>query len=364
MAAVARGLSARGHDVTVILSKYHEDWQREHPDWVPFELHPDVKVVIQPKHRGRESVFSFRAIFAKGRFDVVMSHSSSYTIPMILACVWLRHRPALIHVEHSGGIGTDSFGRRTRVRFSVGAFLKNLLMRFLDAQFAVSEGTSDAICRVKGYPRNRIHTVYNPVLDGVFMRKMNEEPTHPWLRNVASPVVVAAGTFTACKNYQNLLLAWRDVVRNIPARLIIFGKGPERDSYERMISDLGISDSVSLPGYTNNLPAELKHASCFVVSSKFESFSVVLVEALAAGVPVVSTDCPYGPAEILRKGKYGILAKNNDVGALADGILKVLKDGGIKPTPEMVVPYTMDSIVNRYENAICQVMDRRKDLAK
>ena len=133
-----------------------------------------------------------------------------------------------------------------------------------------------------------------------------------------------------------------------------------RNEYERLIRDLGIEDSVSLPGFTDNLPAELKGASCFVVSSLIESFSVVLVEALASGVPVVSTDCPYGPGEILQRGKYGILVKNDDVTSLAEGILKVLRGEGIKPPPESYAPFTIDAVVDRYERAMEDVLDKRK----
>ena len=143
------------------------------------------------------------------------------------------------------------------------------------------------------------------------------------------------------------------------ARLVIFGEGGEREFYLNLIKELGIEDSVNLPGFTDNLPAELKSASGFVVSSKVESFSVVLVEALASGVPVVSTNCPYGPAEILHSGQYGILVNNNDLDALADGITFVLSGKGVAPRPEMVSQYTVGAVVDRYEQALLDVMSRR-----
>jgi glycosyltransferase involved in cell wall biosynthesis len=107
--------------------------------------------------------------------------------------------------------------------------------------------------------------------------------------------------------------------------LIIFGEGGLRSEYERLIEELGIGDSVSLPGFTNNLPAELKGGACFVVSSLIESFSVVLVEALASGVPVVSTDCPYGPGEILKRGKYGTLVTFVD-GKTFNALSRIVSD--------------------------------------
>lgn len=359
LATLARGLSVKGHDVTVILSKYQEDWQEQHPDWKPFELPPEVHVVVQPRRRARESVFSFRELIREGRFDVIMCHSGNYTYPLAVATLGMKRRPVLVHVEHSGTVGVDVDGRVIRSRWTPISWMKNLLKRRMDAQFAVSEGTSRAIARITGFPQKRIYTVYNPVLDEVFERKRRCAPRHPWLVEPKIPVIVAAGALCSIKNYSLLLRAFSKVVKVRKARLVIFGEGGEREFYLNLIKELGIEDSVNLPGFTDNLPAELKSASGFVVSSKVESFSVVLVEALASGVPVVSTNCPYGPAEILHSGQYGILVNNNDLDALADGITFVLSGKGVAPRPEMVSQYTVGAVVDRYEQALLDVMSRR-----
>ena len=360
LAAIARGMAAHGHDVTVILSKFHEDWQTAHPEWKPFELGDKVKVIIQPARRGRESVFTLRKIIVQGDYDVVICQSGCYTYPLAVASCLMRRRPVLIHVEHSSGFGTDGLGNKIEPKFSLRGCLRNWLFRRMDAQFTVSDGTADAITRMTGYPRNRIYTVYNPVIDDVFERKLTEASTHPWLKGGDVPVVVAAGAFCSFKNHPLLLRAWAEVVKKCKARLIIFGEGGMRGEYETLIAELGIGESVSLPGFTDNLPAALKRAACFVVSSTIESFSVVLVEALAAGVPVVSTNCPYGPPEILQGGKYGILVNNNDVQALAEGILKVLHGECVHPPAESWAPFTTDAIVRRYEQSINKVIEARK----
>ena len=357
LATLARGLADRGHDVTVVLSKYQEDWQKEHPDWKPFELGSNIRVIIQPKRRARESVLSLRHILKSGNYDVVMSQTGQYTYPLVLASFFLKNRPILIHVEHSGVMGTSQDGEIAAPRFSLLSFLKNNIRNRVDAQFAVSSGTADAISRMTGYPRSRIYTVYNPVIDEVYKSKLAKPAKHPWLQDKRLPVVVAAGAFCSLKNYQLLFHAFADVIQRTPARLIVFGEGGLRSEYEQTIQRLGIPDFVSLPGFTDNLPAELKHADCFVVSSKVESFSVVLVEALAAGVPVVSTNCPYGPPEILKNGEYGILVENGNAVALADGIVKVLSGHGISAPQEAVEPYTVEATVARYESCVVDVMN-------
>ncbi len=353
LATLSNAMAAYGNDVTVILSKFHEDLQKAHPDLVPFELNKHVKLIVLPTRRARESVFSLRKVIKEGNYDVVLSHSSRYTYTLGIISFLMRTRPVFIHVEHLGGYGTDSKGNQIQPHFSFARVFANVLYRRMDAQFAVSEGTSDAIARMTGYPRGQIYTVYNPVVDDVFARKIQARPDHEWLTNKTVPVVVAAGAFCGSKNFPLLIRAWAKVLKSVKARLIIFGEGGMRKDLEQLIHELDITDSVPLPGFTNNLPAAMKRADCFVVSSLIESFSIVLVEALASGVPVVSTNCPYGPPEILKGGKYGVLVKNNDADALADGIVKVLYGGGIKPPSEAFDPYKVENIVRKYESAIC-----------
>lgn len=361
VAALARGLAEHGHDVTVVLSKYQTDWQQAHPDWKPFELGKGIHLIIQSKRRARESVFSFRHILKAGNYDVVMCHSGQYTYPLVLASFGLKDRPVLIHVAHSGGVGTTEDGRMVNPHFSLSAYLRDKIKNYVDAQFTVSDGTADAISRMTGYPRSRIYTVYNPVIDAVYKTKLAQEARHPWLKNKVLPVVVAAGAFCSLKNHPLLFQAFADVIKRVPARLIVFGEGGMRKDYEQIIQGLGISEFVSLPGFTDNLPAELKEADCFVVSSKIESFSIVLVEALAAGVPVVATNCPYGPPEILRNGEYGILVENGNAVALADGIVKVLFGHGISAPQEAIEPYAIEATVARYESCLAEVMRQRSE---
>lgn len=360
LASIARGFSAHGHDVHIILSALQNDLAKEHPDWKPFDLSKDITVHILPCRRARYSVMPLRRLMNVEHFDVVMNHSAPFALPLVAASLCMRNRPKIIHVEHLGGVGLDEKGAVIPPKKDLLSLITNRLMRKFDAQFAVSDGTADAITRMTGYPRHKIYTVYNPVIDEIFYKKLSEEAVHPWLLDTSIPVVIAAGAFCSFKNHMLLLRAWAKVVNKVKARLIIFGEGELRKNYESEIKDLGIENSVSLPGFTNNLPAALKQACCFVVSSTIESFSVVLVEALASGTPVVSTNCPYGPPEILQDGKYGILVENNSENALADGIVRALNGKGITPPPESYKRFTIDAIIDRYEQAMNEVCKKQK----
>lgn len=357
MAVLARGLAAKGHEVDVVLSQLQNDMLKEQARGLPFELPDAVRVVVGSYRRGRQSVGALRKLMKARQYDVVMSHASPYSIPLVLAAWGLRRRPILIHVQHSSGTGVDENGQLLQPHPTFRGRVFNWLMGRFDAQFAVSNGTAEGIHRMSGYPREKIFNVYNPVVDEVFNRKVAQEPEHPWLSQREIPVIIAAGTFYPYKNHKLLIRAFADVVKQKDARLIIFGEGPMRGEYEALVKELGIGDKVSIPGFTDNMPAAMKRSACYVISSTIESFSVVCVEALAAGTPVVSTNCPYGPLEILKGGKYGILVENKNQHALAEGVLKVLNGDGIKPTPEMVAPYTVEATVERYERAIERVRE-------
>lgn len=349
VATLARELSARGHIIELWLSQIHRDIQENEPGRKPFSVPSNIVVRYMPSRRARYNILAMRRLVKNVRPDVVLVHATPYALPLALATLGLRYTK-IIHVEHLSGIGVDSCGRRVETVRGVVSWFRNWLMRRYIAIFTVSNGNASAIARMTNYPRNCIYTVYNPVVDDVFYRKAACEPNHPWLRDKTGYVFVAAGAFCSFKNHQLLLRAFSEVVKYKPeSRLIIYGEGRLRTEYETLIKRLGITSKVSLPGFTNNLPAELKVADCFVVSSLIESFSVVLVEALAVGIKVLSTDCPYGPPEILQGGKYGRLIKNNDVDEMAHGMLDMINGKGVISQLEAWRMYTGSVVAERYE---------------
>lgn len=348
LATVARGLSQRGHDIHVIVNGIHKKIAKEHPYQAPFDVGDKVKVLVIDSVRARDSIGELRAIFKAEHYDCVMCHHAPFALPMLIAAFGLEQKN--VYVEHLGGIGADLEGKRIENKFTVVSYLKNSLMRLYDAQLAVSKGTLEAINRMTGYPKEKLHLVYNPVFDSLpdnFERKVDVE----------CPIVMAAGALGRIKHFDLLIDAFSKVHQSNPtARLVIWGEGIERATLLKQINNLGLNHVVSLPGFTNQLPLELKQASCFVVSSYVESFSIVLVEAMAAGVPVVSVDAPYGPREILQDGKNGILVDNNNVDALAAGICKVLNGQGITPAQSMIERFSVANVAKRYEDVLLKII--------
>ncbi len=163
-----------------------------------------------------------------------------------------------------------------------------------------------------GLARDHITTVYNPTVTPEMMEKAKEPLDHPWFAPDQPPVILGVGRYHANKDFPTLIRAFAKVRSGRPARLVILGDaepGNKRDRYlaeiNALVAELGIADDIDFPGFTINPYRYMSRAAVFVLSSLREGFPNVLVEAMACGCPVVATDCPHGPPEILANGAFG-----------------------------------------------------------
>ncbi len=183
--------------------------------------------------------------------------------------------------------------------------------------------------QVTGIPLSRIQVIYNPVITPELLEKSKQPLDHPWFKQGEPPVILAVGRLHQVKDFSNLIRAFAMVRQLQPARLMILGTGAEEKQLKALISELGVEQDVMLPGFVNNPYAYIIASSVVVLSSLSESFSNVIIEAIALGTPVISTDCPSSPREILANGKYGELVPVGDSQAMAEAIKRVLA-GNIK----------------------------------
>lgn len=199
------------------------------------------------------------------------------------------------------------------------------LYRFADACLVPSRGAAGDLAELMRVDADRIHVLPNPVIDETLDEAAALSPDEPWLDEGRDrPVIVAAGSLTERKDYATLLRAFARVRRASECRLIIIGRGRCRPSLEAQAEQLGISEDVRFTGFLDNPYPLIRAADVFAHTSRWEGLGIVLIEALALGTPVVATDCPSGPAEILRGGDLGRLVPVGDDAALAEAIVSTL----------------------------------------
>ncbi len=213
---------------------------------------------------------------------------------------------------------------------------------------AVSIDAADDFARTSGIARERVQVVYNPVITPTMMALARQIPDHPWFAPGQPPVVLGVGRLTRQKDFPTLLRAFAGVRRLRPAHLIILGEGEDRPQLEALIRDLNISADVALPGFSDNAMAYMARSALFVLSSAWEGLPTVLIEALAAGAHVVSTDCPSGPREILQDGRLGALVPVGDAEALTVAMLEALDHPRGAVPQEALTPFTRDAAVDNY----------------
>ncbi len=214
--------------------------------------------------------------------------------------------------------------------------LRPLMRRYYhqaSAVVAVSKGVEHDVRDYLGLPQKMVKTIFNPVAAREIKSLSEEQPEHDWFDHPEIPVVLGIGRFVKQKNFPMLVRAFAKLRKKRPVRLVLLGgddsSGEQvrhKAELEELADELGVSEDFDMPGYKENPYPYLRRASVFALSSRFEGFGNVLVEALFCGCPVVSTDCPSGPAEILRDGEFGRLVPVDDAQGMAEALDAILDE--------------------------------------
>ena len=358
-ALLTRGFIAKGYEVDLVLSRVHRD--KIEAGLKPFEVPNEVRLVYLKSRHARYNVWSLRRYLKTANAEVLIIVSPAYEIVAALASLGLKKRPRLYTVRHTIDFAlTDNLEFRNEDNSWRVRFRDWLSYGRLSGVLCVAEKVRTEMIRLHHLPAEKVHTVYNPVVDDSFMKKKGMPPSHPWLIEGDVPTFVTAGAFRPEKNLLLLIEAFKIVNCTHPARLIIFGRGDLQAEYEKAIRENGLSEVVSLPGFSESLVSEVAASSGYISCSQIESFGIAIVEGLACGVPVISTDAPCGPREILKDGEYGELVPMDNLELLAQAVVRVIEDGGKKVPDEAWRRFELSRIVERYETSCSLSVGRVK----
>jgi glycosyltransferase involved in cell wall biosynthesis len=304
---LAQDLLVQGHEVDIVLT---------HSGGELIPLVPTGARLFELKaKRFRHALLRLMSYFRERRPQATHALMWPVTIVTIFAHRLARNPGRLVVSEHttlSGHYGNDKKAM-SRIRRST-----SLWYGAADARICVSEGAARDLVALSGLPRDKFDVIYNPVVPPAIMPSASETFRSFWRGSGAR--ILSVGSFKGAKNHALLIRAFAKVAKRQPASLLIVGEGPLRSELEALVSALGVADRVNMPGFAVDPWPLYASADLFVLSSDYEGYPLVLIEAMMAGLRIVSTNCQSGPSEILDYGRYGSLVPVGDVDALAEAL--------------------------------------------
>lgn len=312
---LARELQDRGVDVVLVVHQLRGEL-------IPL-LPPGIPVVNLRSGRTLQDISRLRRYLLDEQPDVFMANVDHNNIAAALASGLARTSTKLVIVQHNPL--SAGFHATVNWKHRVVPWCYRALSSRIDHAVAVSDGIARELVGA-GIAPAKVSTIFNAVIGEDFDDRANVPVHHPWLAKKDRPVFVTAGRLVEMKDHRNLLRAFAMHLRQRPSRLMLLGAGPMLDELRGLAGSLGIAEHVAFEGFVPNPLPYMRAADGFVLSSRSEGFGNVLVEAMGCGTPVISTNCPHGPGDILAHGKFGILVTPQDPEALAPAFNQMLDE--------------------------------------
>lgn len=315
---LARELRARGLAVTLVVHQHRGELVSLIPD--------DLPVAVLGGRRTLSDVFDLRRFLQVQRPQILMANVDHNNIAAAMAKAASGTSTRLIICQHNPL--TAGYHATVNWKHRLVPIAYRMLASRIDHAVAVSRGIADELVRLGGFRADKVSTIVNAVIGGDFADRANAPMQPPiaqsWFEQHDRPIFITAGRLVQMKDHRNLLSAFARYLATRPARLIILGTGPLQPMLEDLVRTLGIAGHVCFAGFVENPLPYMRQADAFVLSSRSEGFGNVIVEAMGCGTPVVATNCPHGPSDILEDGRYGLLVPPRDDEALARGMADLL----------------------------------------
>lgn len=331
MVTLANEFAGRGIDTDLVVANCEGPFRSD--------IRSEVRVVDLGVSRALTSLAGLVQYLRREKLDGVLSTLAYANVVAATAHLFAGSDARLVMRETNSLSGPDAEGKSIKERII--RWMSFPAYTYADEIVGISEGLYKDIVENIKVKDSKVSTVYNPVK----IRDRNKAENKTDGRKI-----VSAGRLVRQKGFSVLISAFETIDREIEADLIILGEGEERENLEELARDLGVWEDVYMPGFVEDPFGHMDAASVFVLSSRWEGFGNVLVEAMACGTPVVSTDCPSGPAEILEGGKWGHLVPVGDEKALAEAVLETLNDPPVESDRliERAKDFSVGKIADQY----------------
>jgi len=338
MLNLAIGLQERGLNVDVVLGKAKGPYLGNIPS--------EIRIIDLKASRILTSLRGLMMYLKKEQPASLISVMPHTNVVAILARYLARTNTKIIAVIQDAIF--SGLPNTMGLKFRVVRLLTKLLYPKANSIVTVSNGVAEDVFRLGGIAKSKVKVIFNPMITPELKDKAKAEVGHKWFVAKDRPVLVSAGRLTAQKDFKTLLRAFKIVLERRKAYLMILGQGEERDSLKKLISELGLDKEVDMPGFVDNPYAYIAKADVFILSSAWEGLPGVLIEALALGTPVVSTNCFFGPQEILKEGRLGRLVPVGDWKMLANAVVATLEEPLMPVSLEDLKPFTKEKVVDEY----------------
>lgn len=340
---IAKAMHAEGIDVSIVAGQVIANVEQELPSTLPvIEL-----AKAGPRYFPAALVRSLRRM----KPDVVFTTSNDVACLLLTLRLLFFRDMRVIATQHlSVSAPRRSARGLRRAKLELIRIAMRLLLPTAERVVAVSEGVAQDIKQELSPQSVNAHVIYNPIVTPDFDARMGRAQTWPWADRDL-PTIIFVGRLAPVKRLDLLLDSFQSLSRITPSRLLIVGTGPLQNEIEQRIQREGLDAYCKLTGFIENPLPLVSASSVLVLSSDYEGFGNVLVEAMACGTQVIATDCPYGPAEILGRGQFGQLIPVNDVSALAAALRKSLLGEFHVPTDSLKAraqDFTIERAMNRY----------------
>lgn len=282
----------------------------------------DVEVIDLKTPQMRKATRPLIEVLNRQKADLVISHLSHANIAILRAARKAKHRPTIAVVEHM----TMSAYKGERWRDRLIKPLTKRLYPHADHIISVSNDAARDLEQVLSLPKNSVQTIYNPVVSPELEQQARENIEHP-LGQFKGKLILGVGRLSEQKDFSTLIESFSKLHTHVDmaVHLAILGTGEQESLLRSLIAKHELQDSISLVGFQDNPYAWMRKADLFVLSSRWEALPTVLIEAMACGTNIVSTDCPSGPREILPPALHDHLVEVGDTSALAQQMSRVLR---------------------------------------